>query len=205
MIAPVSPSPRYVVAVDPGSYRTAWIVYDRATPSRPVAHYGLENNEAVRLRLRTRADQRVGEVDFHGIKQDGVLAIEAFASMGMSVGAEVFLACEWVGRFIEAWDSTHQKVYRRDVKIALCGSSRAKDANIRTVLIDKFGGLDVAMGRPKKCAACRGKGHLSRHIENCPSCRGCGKQGAYGPLHGLHADLWQALAVAVYTTGGAAC
>jgi hypothetical protein len=62
------------------------------------------------------------------------------ASYGMAVGREVFETCVWIGRFIQARQPMqHELIYRRDVKIHLCGSPRAKDANIRQSLLDKFG------------------------------------------------------------------
>lgn len=63
---------------------------------------------------------------------------------------------------------------RRAVKLALCGDSRAKDANIRQALIDRFGG-SAAIGR----------------------------KAAPGPLYGISRDVWSALAIAVtYTIQG---
>lgn len=69
------------------------------------------------------------------------LAIEMIASYGLAVGREVFETCVWIGRFQQAWrqPSDVRLVYRRDVKLHLCGSPRAKDANIRQALIDKVG------------------------------------------------------------------
>ncbi len=64
---------------------------------------------------------------------------------------------------------------RRAVKLALCGDSRAKDANIRQALIDRFGG-SAAVGR----------------------------KAAPGPLYGISRDVWSALAIAVtYSIQGA--
>jgi hypothetical protein len=75
-----------------------------------------------------------------------LLAIEMVASYGMPVGREVFETCVWIGRFQESWRDGLRRVpedvrliYRRDVKLHLCGNSRAKDANIRQALIDKLG------------------------------------------------------------------
>ncbi|NBV46789.1 MAG: hypothetical protein EBR86_14410, partial [Planctomycetia bacterium] len=72
-----------------------------------------------------------------------LLAIEMIQAMGMAVGAEVFTTAVWIGRFIEAagFGSTapHRLIYRTSVKLHLCGTSRAKDPNIRQRLIDLYG------------------------------------------------------------------
>ena len=72
------------------------------------------------------------------------------ASYGMPVGREVFETCVWIGRFQQAWHDPEavRLVYRRDVKLHLCGSPKAKDGNIRAALIDKLGpvGLKSAPG-----------------------------------------------------------
>ena len=61
-------------------------------------------------------------------------------------------------------------VYRHEVKLHLCGSARAKDANVRQALIDRFGpGKELAIGR----------------------------KAAPGPLYGMTGDCWAALGVAV--------
>ena len=66
-----------------------------------------------------------------------IKAIEMVASYGMPVGKTVFETCVWIGRFDACEDAT--LVYRKDVKMHLCGSMRAKDSNIRQALIDKLG------------------------------------------------------------------
>lgn len=97
------------------------------------------------------------------------VAIEMVASYGMPVGREVFDTVLWTGRFIEAADRPHTLVYRKDVKLHLCHSPRANDATIRQALIDRFGGKERAVGNKKQP----------------------------GPLYGVKADIWSALAIAV--------
>lgn len=99
-----------------------------------------------------------------------VCVIEQIESYGMAVGREVFDTVFIAGRFAQAhgW-GTFQLMPRRAVKLHLCGSMKAKDSNIRQALIDRFGGKDKAIGR----------------------------KAAQGPLYGLRADEWQALALAV--------
>jgi hypothetical protein len=98
--------------------------------------------------------------------------IEKVESYGMAVGAEVFDTVLWAGRFAEAAHRVPVVMLpRRAVKLALCGDSRAKDANIRQALLDRFGG-SAAIGR----------------------------KAAPGPLYGIARDVWSALAIAVTYT-----
>ncbi len=104
-------------------------------------------------------------------------AIEMIASYGMAVGREVFETCVWIGRFQEAIEQHGglvRLIYRRDVKLYHCQSARANDANIRAALIDRYGpGRERAIG-----------------IKRSP-----------GPLFGIKADVWSALAVALTAEG----
>ena len=98
------------------------------------------------------------------------VVVEQFEGMGMAVGREVMETIWWSGRFFEAWPGARARVTRREVKLHLCGLARAKDSNVRQALIDRFG--------PDKETA-------------------IGKKSAPGPLYGVKADEWAALAVAV--------
>ena len=114
-----------LLAIDPGTTQSGYCLL----VNNKVSASGVQANEDM---LRTvRASTADG------------LAIEMIASYGMPVGKEVFETCVWIGRFQEAWPElrTTRLVYRRDVKLHLCGSPRAKDANIRQALLDKLGPL----------------------------------------------------------------
>jgi hypothetical protein len=69
------------------------------------------------------------------------VVIEMVASYGMAVGQTVFDTCVWIGRFHEAsLNSVRRasKIYRKDIKMNICGQTRAKDSNIRQALVDRF-------------------------------------------------------------------
>lgn len=150
-----------LLAIDPGNERSAYVLYSQSTRA-PVEFQKVTNGELLsRIEgARTSATrwQRIDSV-----------AIEMIASYGMPVGREVFDTCVWIGRFIQAWGGEVELVYRKDVKLHLCGQPRAKDGNIRQALIDLWGGKDKAIG----------------------------KKANPGPLYGFSADEWAALAVAV--------
>jgi hypothetical protein len=116
-------------AIDPGCERSAWLDFDE-DKGRPVA-FGIAPNDQLLFMLRGR-DGRPRVYD---------IVIEQIRSYGMSVGAEIFDTVHWAGRFTEAAQPqpVHQ-LPRLKVKQAICHDSRAKDANIRAALIDRFGG-----------------------------------------------------------------
>ena len=110
-----------ILAIDPGPTQSAYVVYDEYPDA-----FGIVPNEEM---LREIIPQHTGRR----------LAIEMVASYGMAVGREVFETCVWAGRFLQAHGGIPILVYRKDVKMHLCHSMRAKDANIRQALIDRFG------------------------------------------------------------------
>lgn len=117
-----------VLAIDPGNERSAFVLYDGTRP----LDFGKVANRDLLARL---ADFRVAA---------DRMAIEWIASYGMPVGAEVFDTCAWAGKFELAWETLGgrepARVFRREVKLHLCGSPRAKDGNVIQALKDRFGG-----------------------------------------------------------------
>lgn len=117
-----------ILAIDPGTRESAYIVFDSEEPPSRCEHDKIENARMIRVIGRTPCD---------------ALAVEMVQSFGMAVGASVFETCVWIGRFIQAYNwftpGEATRIYRSEVKSHLCHSSRAKDANIRQALIDRFG------------------------------------------------------------------
>jgi hypothetical protein len=143
------------VALDPGNTHTALVILDHKGSPTSAAYE--PNDKILDLLKDAYYDCRV-------------MAIEMIASYGMPVGAEVFDTCVWIGRFTQAWPAATVPIFRKDVKMHLCGQTKAKDKNVRQALIDRFGpGKDKAIGKKAKP----------------------------GPLYGYSGDLWAALAVAV--------
>jgi hypothetical protein len=142
-----------ILAIDPGSERSAWLHLVDGSPT----WFGHEANDAVLASLHILPTL----VD--------VVVVEQVESYGMAVGREVFETVWWAGRFTEAAQPTPVvQLPRRAVKLAICHDSRARDANIRAALLDRFGG-SAAKGTKR----------------------------SPGPLYGIAGDVWSALAIAV--------
>jgi hypothetical protein len=114
-----------IVAIDPGTTHSGFVAWkdDAVTDS------GFVPNEVMREFFRARIEFLTADV----------IAIEMIASYGMPVGRETFETVLWIGRFMERSRRPVRLVYRKDVKLHLCQSPRAKDGNIRQALIDKHG------------------------------------------------------------------
>lgn len=98
----------------------------------------------------------------------GAVVIEQVVSYGMPIGVTTIETVHWAGRFAEAaFPLPVYRIPRLRIKQAICHDSRANDATIRQALRDRFGGGSAV-----------------------------GRKAAPGPLHGIHADLWSALALA---------
>ncbi|OQB96743.1 MAG: hypothetical protein BWX86_00585 [Verrucomicrobia bacterium ADurb.Bin122] len=124
-----------IIAIDPGTERSAWVVLDNG---RLVTFAYSPNAEVAATLAEERRNPR-----FPGAR----LAIEMMASLGLPVGREVFETCVWIGRFIEAFGGDAMMIYRSTVKANLCHSNRANDSTIRAALIDRFGpGKAAAIG-----------------------------------------------------------
>jgi len=115
-----------ILAIDPGPERSAYVFWDNGT----IYESGWESNQNVRARLH-----------FYALNKNRI-AIEMIASYGMAVGASVFNTCVEIGRMVEVANAhgvDAELVFRKNVKLHVCGSPRAKDANIRQALIDTYG------------------------------------------------------------------
>lgn len=121
-----------ILAIDPGTTQSGWCIFSNGKVVEAGA--GVFDNQAM-----LRAVKNYG--GHNPLHQADTLAIEMVASYGMPVGREVFETCVWIGRFQQTWRDPDavRLVYRKDVKLHLCGNPRAKDANIRQALIDKLG------------------------------------------------------------------
>lgn len=109
-----------ILAIDPGNTESAYVLMENY---KPIEFGKIPNDELLK---------RCKHYDYKKA------IIEMVASYGMAVGKEVFETCVWIGRFSQITED-FEYIYRKDVKMNLCGQTRAKDSNIRQALIDRFG------------------------------------------------------------------
>jgi hypothetical protein len=80
------------------------------------------------------------KLDYTG--KNCVFVIEDIKSYGMPVGATTFDTCKAIGRFqerIESYGDSYIMVFKSEIQVHFCNTSKAKDANIKRVLKDRFG------------------------------------------------------------------
>ena len=149
-----------IFAIDPGDVESGFAVI-RMPDFALFDHGKVENKKML---------EKIDRYSFFGAIN--VFAIEMIASYGMPVGKNVFETCVWIGRFIQV--IKHQKhtfVYRKEEKLCLCGSLKAKDSNIRQALIDRYAKHDFKSGKG---------------VKKNPD-----------TFYGVSKDVWQAIAVGV--------
>ena len=154
-----------IAAIDPGTEQSAMVIVQCED-----LHHTLPRVDVGRI----VGNQEVLDSIYTGYCAAHECVIEMISCYGQRVGREVFETCVWIGRFAEAWRNVHgtdpAMMVRRDVKMELCNTNRAKDADVRAALIDLYGpGKDKAVG-----------------LKKTP-----------GPLYGVKKDMWAALGVAV--------
>lgn len=120
--------PMALMAIDPGSERSAWVVLDEG---RRVLAHAKGANEGVLDMLRAPVPDVTHVV------------IEHMSPRGMPTSAQEMETLWWAGRLYEAasaWAIVH-RVTRDAVKLHLAGRrSGVTDATVRALLIDRYGG-----------------------------------------------------------------
>ena len=163
-----------ILAIDPGTEQSGWVLYDLITDQLVS---GITNNTELLLEM-----DKMHATD---------LAIEMIGNYGMAVGRSTFETCVWIGRFVQWWCTKLQSdgdvaqvtfdpvdfqrvfVYRREVKMYLCDSMRAKDKNVRQAILDRF--EPTGGGKTPQI----------------------GTKAQPGPLYGVSGHVWSALGVAL--------
>ena len=154
---------KVILAIDPGNNESGYVVI-QSDSYKPV-YCGKEENPLI-VDVIKKVSEEYENFD---------VAIEMIASYGMAVGKSVFETCVWIGKFIavaeKAGACNIARVYRKDEKMNICNSMKAKDSNITRALIDRFAPNEKNNGK--------------------------GTKDAPGWFYGFKKDIWQAYSVGV--------
>lgn len=119
-----------ILAIDPGTTESAFVVFDTCDAKRPLKEYGYFANDVV-------LNEYVRQTRFYDW-----LAIEqpqmcwAKKVPGKLV-ADLLTTREWVGRFDAMHDA--QLVPARSIRKVVCGNAKAADKDVRAALVKRFG------------------------------------------------------------------
>ena len=151
-----------ILAIDPGNFKSAYV----------LTCNDLKINDKGKVENPALLEKIYEIVEIH--RTNLQVAIEMIACYGMAVGKEVFDTCIMIGRIIQILDDLdipYTYIFRKDEKMVLCNSMKAKDTNIRQALIDRFAHHDFKNGKGTKANP--------------------------DTFYGFKADIWAAMAVAV--------
>lgn len=150
-----------IIGIDSGNIYTGWCVIDE--DYKPIAFGKTENNELFEyLEMNRKWLPRT-------------VYIEKICSYGNVIGQSTIDTIEWIGRQHQFFDERGHKinfVKRKTYVTEFCGNSRAKDANIKQYLVDRF-------------------------APNTPN-HGKGNKKEPGFFYGMSQDAWSAFAIATY-------
>ena len=162
-----------VLAIDPGSEQSAFVIWDGIT----ILQKGILDNWELLAYLD------FNDFDYEFRFQPNYWTMEYIkSSRGMPVGEDVFQTVLWTGIFVREIGYTliNDKkswycalIPRNEVKMHMCGSTRAKDSNVITAIVDRFDPM-------------RKFGKYGRGTTKNP-----------GPLFGVNKDIWQAFALGI--------
>ena len=188
--------------------RTSIIAIDPGSETSGLVHMAIDKRELYGLKLLHTDGKMPNDDVLKYIKDnaDGTcwVPMETPRCSGMPMAGQTMHVLIFIGRICQMIETEFNDktcgpsvdwtmVYRPDVKINMCGSMRAKDANVNQALRDRFGGDQS----PVKCEICKGRKMVGRGKlrQNCEDCEGTGLDVVAGPIFGVKSHALAALGV----------
>ena len=115
-----------ILAIDAGNIESGYVFWNGKT----ILQKGKVHNNYLIEIIKAQTDE------------DMPVYIEMIASYGMAVGQTVFDTCVAIGQFKQAAIDNGcnvELIYRREVKMFMCGQVRANDSNIIRAIKDAYG------------------------------------------------------------------
>lgn len=126
-----------ILCLDVGTEESAYCIINSET-YKPLKFEKINNIELLKIVKNEKYDKMV---------------YEEFQCYGMAIGVSTIKSITWNGRYIQSALDRNKPVeyiYRKEEKMNLCGSMKAKDTNIRQSLIDRFAEFDLKQGKGTK-------------------------------------------------------
>lgn len=133
-----APGAMNIFAIDPGNVESAVAILSGDARNMRLVRFFKAPNEEVMQEVEVYAGNSSAKIG-----EDMLFLIEKIASYGMSVGETIFETVFWSGRFAQVIMQQKAPVIRIPrgaVKMQICRTRAAKDANVRQALIDRWGG-----------------------------------------------------------------
>lgn len=123
---------KYIVAIDTGSDKSAFVMYNKETKQLADRHW-LPNIELIE---RLKKYYNSGEVE--------LVLIEMSASYGMPIGIQVLINCLIIGMFAQLakqYNLPVKLIFRKTIKLELCGALRkVNDSAVNITIRDMYWG-----------------------------------------------------------------
>lgn len=152
------------ITIDPGSKQSGFVIND--VDDMRVINHGIIDNNRLAGMIEMRHEEDVMLVEY---SKAYVMASKTASFFPQ----QVLDTAVWIGQFIQAFSGPDrinvEFVDRRDVKMYLCRSARAKDSHVTEAVIARYECRDMREAKGTKAAP--------------------------GPLYGVKGDVWQALGV----------
>jgi len=110
-----------VLGIDPGPVQSGYVITTDYVPVESGKIYNSEILEIVKAGMYTD------------------IVVEMLSCYGKAIGAETLETAIWIGRLIEATETSPTLIYRRSVKMNLTGSNATKDHDVIEALKERFG------------------------------------------------------------------
>ena len=146
-----------ILAIDPGQHESGFVEYD--TDLCKILDLGIPKNE-----------EMLQKIIACGRKP----AVEYPSPRGQPMYTQIVDTIAWIGRFIQVTPTKSiYKIDRKDVKMILCGNTKASDSNVNAAIMSCF---------PETGGGARGQ---------------IGTKDQPGPLYGVKKHIWPALGVMI--------
>ena len=135
-------SGKTILAIDPGSTESAWVVYDQGK----LIRFGIDDN-----------DTTIGVVAEFAFHDHGMrLAIEDVRSFGQVIGQTILDTAKFIGAVGHCWKLYRDidsrpclEIPRKTIVTRLCGLATKGDPAVRRAIINRYGGEKKAVGTKK--------------------------------------------------------